>query len=188
MWQEWLCAHDLVVVFRWAWETHWLGGDRHHHEAAHTSETELHIQDRSLQRLADRALGEACAAGALRIAAAALERGACIDTADTDAAMHGATPLMRAAFAGSTSGTAWCVEAGAALEIRNLAYSQTALAIACSRGNWACARLLLAAGANPAVEDGDGWTPLRIAQEMHGRLEPRVRDCVHLRDLLAMVR
>ena len=109
----------------------------------------------------NKALCHSAAHGSLRMCERLLLLGADINWVDAEC--FGATALMQAVFHGQTGSVRMLLAHSAKLELRNNTFGQTALAVACSRGQWEIAALLVNAGACTVIEDDDGWTPLRIS-------------------------
>lgn len=101
----------------------------------------------------DHALLKAAHKGDLPALRAALDAGAHPDASRA----LGPTPLTLMAERGSAQGVAMLIERGAGVEIKLHPEGTTALALTL---NLECARLLLAAGANPNALDSEGSHPL----------------------------
>lgn len=77
---------------------------------------------------------------------------------------EGPLALCEAANAGQAEAAAYLLQQGVPVESR-VSYGWTALHLAAYNGNPETVRVLLAAGADPAADDGTGKTPLEWARE-----------------------
>lgn len=82
----------------------------------------------------------------------------------TSIAEEGPQALCEAANAGQAEAAAYLLQQGVPVESR-VSYGWTALHLAAYNGNPETVRVLLAAGADPAADDGTGKTPLDWASE-----------------------
>jgi len=90
-----------------------------------------------------------------------IEAGADVDSSDS----HSVTGLMMAARWGFTDIVAALLDAGAEVDmISTLGAGRTALMYAAIRGHDEIATLLLAAEADPSIEDGQGFTAAELAK------------------------
>ena len=86
-----------------------------------------------------------------------------LDVFDTE----GWTPLHYAAWNGMSDSVSLLIRAGADVATRTgESRNTTALHYAAGMGHIECVRILLNAGADAKVTDAEGWTPMRVAEEM----------------------
>lgn len=118
----------------------------------------------------------ACAAGALRLAAAngdlrtLAALAAAEPTFQVDAAVAGFTALLAASAQGEADAVVWLLHHGADVHAtKQDGWLRTALHLAAARGSLATAKALLAFGADPAARDALGHTPGDAAR-LHNRL------------------
>lgn len=82
---------------------------------------------------------------------------------------NGKAPLHFAAQHGNLECTETLLKLRANINVQDLEYGFTALHFACQNSDFCCAKLLLDHYADPKLQDKQGRTPLKLAEEVHNK-------------------